>query len=129
MREKRSARASSTKSALTAWVPCQTLVAISGSAVIRTTKIGVIGDSPNHMIAKMAQIADETVFMTGRMGSKNSPTERLEPSRMPSGTPIATAIAKPIATRPSVVNRLAIRSPLCRSSMMRSNTRSGRGKM
>jgi hypothetical protein len=35
------------------------LVTISGNAVIRTTKIGVAGESPNQMMAKIAQIADD----------------------------------------------------------------------
>jgi hypothetical protein len=32
-----------------------------GNAVINTTKIGVIGESPNQIRAKIAQIADDTV--------------------------------------------------------------------
>ena len=75
-RENRSACASSTYSALTAWVPCQTLVTISGNAVISTTKIGVMGESPNQMMAKIAQIADDTVLSTGRTGSKKVPSAR-----------------------------------------------------
>ena len=100
---------------------------IKGNAVIRTTKIGVIGESPNQMRAKIAQIADDTVLSTGRIGSKKVPSARCEPSRMPPGTPIATASAKPASTRPSVVRRLIGRSPVCDSCTMRANTRSGRG--
>jgi hypothetical protein len=61
---------------------------MSGSAVINTTKTGVNGDNPNQMIAKIDQMAAETVFITGRMGSKNVPTARFDPSTMPPGTPI-----------------------------------------
>ena len=126
-REKRSAAASSTKSACTAWVPCHTLVTINGSAVISTTKIGVIGESPNHTMAKIAQIADDTVLSTGSTGSKKLPIARLEPSRMPAGTPIATAIRNPATTRPNVVMRLTGRSPVPVSCTTRANTRSGPG--
>ncbi len=44
-------------------VPCQTLVMMSGIAVMNTTKMVVAFDTPNQMIAKIAQIADDTVFM------------------------------------------------------------------
>ena len=100
---------------------------INGSAVISTTKMGVSGDSPNQMIAKIAQMADETVFITGRIGSKKLPSWRLEPSRIPPGTPMITAMAKPASTRPSVTMRLYGRLPLLVSSTMRPNTRAGLG--
>ena len=64
------------KSALTVRVPCHTLVMMSGIAVMNTTNIVVALETPNQMIAKIAQIAEETVFMTGMMGSKNSPSLR-----------------------------------------------------
>ena len=57
----RSVCASSMKSALTVRVPCQTLVMMSGIAVMNTTKIVVALDTPNQMIAKIAQIAEDTV--------------------------------------------------------------------
>src|SRR3974377_1214266 len=98
---------------------------ISGSAVIKTTKIGVSGERPNQIIAKIAQIADETVFITGRIGSKNAPRLRFDPSRVPPGTPVITGIVKPADTRPRVTIRLYGRSPLVVSSMMRLNTRAG----
>jgi hypothetical protein len=82
------------------------LVTISGKAVINTTKIGVSGESPNHTTAKIAQIADDTVFITGSIGSKKVPSVRFEPSTRPPGTPMSTASAKPASTRSSVVKRL-----------------------
>ena len=69
----RSTWASSIKSAFTVRVPCQTLVMIKGMAVMNTTKIVVAFEMPNQMMAKIAQIAEETVFRTGITGSKNSP--------------------------------------------------------
>jgi len=120
---------SSMKSALTVRVPCQTLVMISGIAVMNTTKIVVAFDTPNQMIAKIAQIADDTVFITGMTGSKNSPSRRLAPNRMPSGRPIAVARMKPAATRPSVMPRLLHRSPLAEICNREFHTRTGPGRM
>src|SRR4030095_2678951 len=56
----RTTRASSMKSAFTVRVPCQTLVIIKGMAVMNTTKIVVALEIPNQMMAKIAQIAEET---------------------------------------------------------------------
>src|SRR5215475_10707979 len=65
----RNTRASSIKSAFTVRVPCQTLVIIKGIAVMNTTKIVVALEMPNQMMAKIAQIAEETVLSTGITGS------------------------------------------------------------
>src|SRR5437879_9345895 len=67
----RSTWASSIKSAFTVRVPCQTLVMIKGIAVINTTKIVVALEIPNQMMAKIAQIAEETVLSTESQARKN----------------------------------------------------------
>ena len=105
------------KSALTLRVPCHTLVMMSGIAVIKTTKMMVCSEMPNQMMAKIAQIADDTVFSTGSTGSKNSPRRRTAPNMMPNGTLTIVASTKPIETRSSVMARLRHRSPLPRITL------------
>ncbi len=94
---------------------------------MNTTKTVVAFDTPNQMIAKIAQIADETVFITGMMGSKKAPSRRFAPNRMPSGRPTAVAKTKPAATRPSVMPRFTHRSPLADNDLKLSHTRGGPG--
>jgi hypothetical protein len=79
------------------------------------------------MIAKIAQIAEDTVFMTGMIGSKNSPRRLFAPNTMPRGSPISVASTNPVATRPSVMPRLCQRSPLAEIMASASNTRGGPG--
>src|SRR3546814_20337953 len=74
--------ATSTSSGLTLRVPCHVLVMISGMAVISTTKMVAMSDSPNHSSANMAQIADETVLGTGIRGPNELPTARVAPYRL-----------------------------------------------
>ena len=104
--------ASSMKSALTARVPCQTLVMINGIAVMKTTKMIEASEMLNQMMPNIAQMADDTVLSTGSTGSKNSPSGRMAPSMMPSGTLTMAASANPMHTRCSVMARLRQRSPL-----------------
>ena len=52
---------------------------------MNTTKIVVALEMPNQMMAKIAQIADDTVFITGITGSKNSPARLFAPRKMPNG--------------------------------------------
>ena len=42
----------------------------NGIDVMNTTKMVAASDAPNHRIAKIAQIAELTVFMIGSSGSK-----------------------------------------------------------
>ena len=58
-----------------------------------------MSERPNHTTAIRAQMAEETEFITGRTGEKNSPSRFEEPSRMPSGTPITAAIMNPTVIR------------------------------
>ncbi len=99
------------KSAFTVRVPCQTLVMMSGIAVMKTTNTVVALEMPNQMMAKIAQIAEETEFRTGITGSKNSPARLFAPSIIPNGSPTSAATAKPTDTRHSVMARLFHRSP------------------
>jgi hypothetical protein len=101
---------------------------IKGIAVMNTTKIVVALEIPNQMIAKIAQIADETVFNTGRTGSKNSPARLFAPRKMPSGKPVSAANTNPTTTRQSVIARLFHKSPFAAISRRASQTRSGPGK-
>ncbi len=89
---------------------------IKGMAVMNTTNIVVALEMPNQMMAKIAQIAEETVFKTGITGSKNSPARRFAPSAIPSGSPTRAATTNPTATRHSVIPRLFHRSPLAAMS-------------
>ena len=119
--------ASSMKSALTARVPCQTLVMMSGIAVMKTTKMMDASEMLNQMMPKIAQIAEDTVFNTGSTGSKNSPRGRIAPSMMPSGTLMMAARVKPMQTRLRVTARLRHRSPLSTISDSAFQTRMGPG--
>jgi hypothetical protein len=102
---------------------------IKGIAVMNTTKMVVALEIPNQMIAKIAQIAEETVFSTGSTGSKNSPARLFAPSRIPSGKPVSPANTNPTATRHSVIPRLFHKSPFAAISRSESQTRAGPGKI
>jgi len=96
---------------------------------MNTTKIVVALEMPNQTIAKIAQIAEETVFNTGKTGSKNSPARLFAPSTIPSGSPNNAAATNPIDTRHNVIARFLQRSPLAAISRNASQTRSGPGNM
>ena len=117
------------KSAFTVRVPCHTLVMIKGIAVMNTTKIVVALEMPNQMMAKIAQIAEETVFRTGITGSKKSPARLFAPSTIPNGKPISAANTKPTVTRQNVIPRLFHKSPFAAISRSASHTRAGPGKI
>lgn len=102
---------------------------ISGIAVMKTTKIVVALEMPNQIMAKIAQIADDTVFMTGITGSKNSPARLFAPRKIPKGRLTRAAMTNPTVTRQKVMPRLLHRSPLAAISVSACHTRGGPGKM
>jgi hypothetical protein len=102
---------------------------INGIAVMNTTKIVVALEMPNQIMAKMAQIAEDTVFITGITGSKNSPARLFAPRKMPNGKLTRAAMMNPTVTRQSVIPRLLQRSPLAAISLSACHTRAGPGKM